>query len=1087
MNQHFAIKLLVTSILLGFCSIGSAFAQTIKGKVTDSSNQPLAGAAVFFKGTTTGVTTDANGNYSITARNGAKTLVFSCLGMKEQEVNIGSRTVVNVVLEEDSTFLDEAVAIGYSTVQRKDLLGAVVSVSNNDVMQVPVLNFSEALAGKMAGVDVRMAEGDPDAPVEIKVRGTGSITQDSSPLYIVDGFPVTSIADIAPSEIKSIDVLKDAFSTAIYGSRGAYGVVLITTKDGASGKVTVSYDGYCGIKKMARANAVQVMNPYEFALYCYEDAIVSNYASLTGKVSSAYEPYFGAFEDMEMYKTYKGNNWKDLVFGQTGFTMSHNVNISGNSDRTKWTFSYANLKEDAIMMNSSYLRHNFSLKANTSPVKNLTFNFSTRFSRTLIQGAGSNSINDKGSTSGGRMLIALRYSPIPTRYLADEEEDDDMEETGGYISNPVRSVKDNDDRRLRENWNVSGSGTWTIIPNLKLKGDLAMDTSNGSQNRFYGLSSYYVRSKAVILNRPCMESTMTGSKSYRASSVLSYNFSDILSKKHKLDMLMGTEYVFRSSDKETVNAEGFPVNFSPEEARVYRGAAQDITSSNYMFYANDVIVSFFSRANYSYQNRYSISGAIRADGSSKFAKGNRWGIFPSTAVSWNIGNEPFLKGVRAINQLKLRYSFGAAGNNRVPSGILVSEFSTVQENRTDGMTNMINPKTAMPNPELKWETTLSHNLGLDFAILKTRISGTFELYHNTTRDLLVNFPTPGTGYASQYRNLGTVLNQGVEATLRFVLVEKKRFGLTLSGNIALNDNRVLKLGVDQIEAESKWASSGVGVDYIVRKGRPLGQIYGYVADGFYGIDDFTYSYSEGGTFSWKLKTKDNVAEGEPFVPDPPKASIQWKRPGTPRFKDLNGDGTIDNNDKKIIGNALPVGVGGFSIKSNFYGFDFNAAFNFSFGNDVYNAQAAYLSTKASQNRKNLLKKFTPGNAFTCVDWNTGEQITDIDVLREVNANAKTWSPATGLYFMTSDFVEDGSFLRVSSVTLGYTLPITLTGRFHIRKLRVYCTGNNLYCFTRYSGFDPEVNCRRSTPLTPGVDYSAYPRSIGLIGGLQVTF
>ena len=267
MDKRFVIKLLVTAVLLGFCSIGSAFAQSVKGKVTDASNQPLAGAAVFVKGTTTGVSTDADGNYSITVKGDKPVLVFSFIGMKEKEVTVGTRRIINVTLEDDNNFLDEAVSIGYTTVQRRDLLGSVSSVSSKEVLQAPVLNLSEALAGKLAGVDVRTAEGDPDAPVDIKVRGTGSITQDSSPLLIVDGFPVSSISDLSPSDIKSIDVLKDAFSTAIYGSRGAYGVILITTKDGAVGKVSVSYDSYYGMKKMANMDAVEMMSPYEYALH----------------------------------------------------------------------------------------------------------------------------------------------------------------------------------------------------------------------------------------------------------------------------------------------------------------------------------------------------------------------------------------------------------------------------------------------------------------------------------------------------------------------------------------------------------------------------------------------------------------------------------------------------------------------------------------------------------------------------------------------------------------------------------------------------------------------------------------------------
>ena len=654
MNRQNVMKLLLTSLLLGFLGLGSSFAQTIKGKVTDSSNQPLAGAAVFFKGTSTGITTDADGRYSINAKNGSDILVFSFIGMTEKEVEVNRRAVIDVVLEENKNFLDEAVSIGYSTVQRKDLLGSVSSVNSKEVLQTPVLNLGESLAGKLAGVDVRVAEGDPDSPVEIKVRGTGSITQDSSPLFIVDGFPVNSISDLSPADIKSIDVLKDAFSTAIYGSRGAYGVVLITTKDGASGKVTVSYDSYYGIKKMANMDAVDMMNPYEYALYSYESAVLEDSARPTGKANSLYEPHFGAFEDIEQYKNFKGNDWKKLVFGQTGFTMNHNVNVSGNSDKTKWTASYANLKEDAIMMNSSYLRHNLSFKFNTTPVKNLTFNFNTRWSCTLIEGAGANSINDKGTTSSGRMNNALRYSPIPMDYYSDIENYDIYAE--GFGANPVRDVKDNDDYRTRETWNLNGSVVWTIIPNLKLKADGGMDFNTGTKDRFYGVSSYYTRSRTVIQNQPALISTNSVSRSYRTSAVLSYNFANVLNKKHRLDLLAGTEYLYRKSNNETTEAQGFPETYTADMARVYRGSAEMISSSNNLFDEDDVILSFFSRGNYTFNRRYSISAAIRADGSSKFSKENRWGIFPSAAVSWNIGNERFMKRAKAINQLKLRYS-----------------------------------------------------------------------------------------------------------------------------------------------------------------------------------------------------------------------------------------------------------------------------------------------------------------------------------------------------------------------------------------------------------------------------------------------
>lgn len=526
MKVKFKLILAVLAICLS-AEVSVLSAQNIKGNVTDSQKQPLPGVSVFFKGTTTGTATDANGNYSVSNAQGAKTLVFSCLGMKDQEVVIGSRVVINVTMEEDVNYLNETVVIGYSTVQRKDLMGAVSSADSKAVTSIPAANFSEALAGKMAGVHVAASEGDPDSPVQIKVRGTGSITQDSSPLYIVDGFPVKSIADISARDIKSIDVLKDAFSTAIYGSRGAYGVVLITTKDGASNNFSVSYDGYFGWKKMANADAIEMCSPYEFAKFNYEYAVLSGPSSPTGKADDYYEPYFGSFDDIDYFKTFEGNNWRKYLFGNTGVTQNHNVNVSGRSQKGWWTASYNRMDEDAIMQMSNFSRNNLSFKGGVSPLKNLNFTMNARYSSTRFQGAGANSVNDKGSTAGnGRLINALRYAPIPMNYLRDV---DDYDVYADYFGcNPERDIADNDDNRYRENWNISGAMTWTIVKNLKLKLDGGMDTGLSQTDRFYGLSSYYTRMKANPVGLPNTDSKLERYKNYRSTNTLSYNFAEVL-------------------------------------------------------------------------------------------------------------------------------------------------------------------------------------------------------------------------------------------------------------------------------------------------------------------------------------------------------------------------------------------------------------------------------------------------------------------------------------------------------------------------------------------------------------------------------
>jgi TonB-linked SusC/RagA family outer membrane protein len=1067
------VKLLLSAVLV-LCG-AEALAQTITGKVLDQDRNPLPGVSVYLKGTTNGVMTDSAGNYFINNRTGSKILVFSCVGLKEIEMTIANRSVINVFMEEDLNVLDETVVIGYQQVQRRDLMGAVSSADSKAVSAIPSPNFTSSLAGKLAGVDVKTTEGDPDADVQIRVRGTGSITQDASPLYIVDGFPVNSISDINPQDIKSVDVLKDAFSTAIYGSRGAYGVVLVTTKEGSRGRVSVSYDGYGGIKKMANIDNYELMTPYQFAQSVYESAMVFN-------TPTAYTTRFGDFQDMGLYKTIDGNDWRRRLFGRTGTTMNHFINVSGSSDKVRWSASYGRMDEDAIMIYSSFHRNNLSFRTNYTPVKKLAFNFSLRYSSTTIEGSGSNSVNDKGNNAGtGRMLQAMKYSPIPMNYLQDIEDYDIYSQEFG--TNPIRDVVDNDNHRKRENWNFSGNVTWTIIPNLRLKVEGGVDNWEEIHERFYGLSAYFTRVKADVPNKPSTDNSTGYSRTYRNVNTLSYNFAEIFKKdkRHRLDLMLGQEFSFRKVRTETVVAQGFPVFYDADMARRYRSSASLISAAGNAYAENEVMLSFFGRANYVFDNRYSVSGALRADGSSKFAPGHQWGFFPSAAVSWTISNEPWFKKVKNIDQIKIRYSFGAAGNNRIPSGQVFRLFSSGQDTRIYNVTNRIVAKSVMPNENLEWEKTLSHNIGLDFAFFKQRLSGTFELYHNTSKDLLVNFPLSGVGYASQYRNIGSVLNRGIELSLRGVLLEKKNVGITISGNVAFNQNRVLSLGgLEEIQTESRIESS-LGWDYVVKPGDPLGVIYGYESDGWYLVDDFDMTInSSSGLPSWKLK--EGVADATDVI-----ASLGM-RPGSPKFKDQNGDGRINSDDKVRIGSALPFLTGGFNFSAVIYGIDLSAAFNFSMGNKIYNGDKLSITQRTRQGRYRRLSSIcAPGSAWTNIDWSTGAVITDPDLLAEVNKDAKMFAPTMDNLFLSDYYIEDGSFLRFSTLTIGYTIPASITQWAHISKLRIYASASNLFCWTNYSGYDPEVDCRRSTPMTPGIDFSAYPKSISIIGGLNLSF
>ncbi len=1067
------MKYKISLLLAGlFAAFTLANAQTISGVVTDQNGLSVIGGSVFVEGTTIGASTDFDGNYTLDVPDAkGKVLVFSCIGMKTVTVVIGNSSVINVVLEEDANFLEETVVIGYATVKRKDLMGSVSSVDSKALTQVPVASVSEALSGRMAGVQVTTTEGDPDADIKIRVRGTGSITQDSSPLYIVDGFPVESISDIPASDIQSIDVLKDAFSTAIYGSRGANGVVLVTTKNGTAGKFTVNVNAYWGQKWMANKDAIEVQSPYEFVQNQYELAMIR------GNYTTDYVPYFGLYEDMGLYEGLEGNDWVDKIFGNTGSTYNVNVSLSGGSENFKWTASYARMQDNAIMTGSSYTRDNLQIKANYKPIKELTFDFNTRYSRTKVMGSGANSYNDTGTTSGnGRLKHAVQYTPIP---ITGAVAGSDLEEDYGDNAPPDQSVADNDNKRIRRDLTINAAATWHIIKNLNLKVEGGLEDYTQENNRFYGLTTYYVGNTATYKDQPAVRYTDLYRQSLRSTNTLSYNFGEVLKDdRHSLDVMLGHEYIVEKENTLTAMIENFPDFYDSTTAWNFMSSGTPISTNKY-YDPDDRLLSFFGRVNYSYDSRYSLSVTVRADGSSKFTEGNQWGIFPSAAASWTISNESFMQNSqRWLDNLKLRYSFGTAGNNNIPSGMTSLSYASSTTTWLSNTDTYFAPvkddgDTVMSNPDLTWETTYSHNIGIDFSFWKSRLSGSIELYHNTTNDLLIAFPTSGSGYAYQYQNMGSIVNKGAELSLNAVVVEEKNWGITVGANISYNDNEVTDLGgLDSIESQSYWASTEVGTDYLVEVGQPLGNMYGYKSDGFYTVDDFTYDGSK-----WVLN--DGVVDCSDVI------GSSYLRPGAMKLKDLNGDGEVTVDDKTVIGNALADFSGGFNISANFYGFDFSANFNYTIGNDIYNANKVEFTSSRKYTNRNLMK--TDEQRWTNIDWTTGELITDADQLREVNANATLWSSAIGNAVFSDWAVEDGSFLRLTSATLGYTLPTKLTQKAKIQKLRVYVTGTNLFCLTNYSGYDPEVDTRRSTPLTPGVDYSAYPKSRGYVVGVNITF
>ena len=1055
--------------------VGSVSAQTVKVTVTDETGEPVIGASVLEQGSQNGGITDIDGIFNITLK-GSKQIVISYIGMKTQTVDGKGKTAVDVVLKDDATGLEEVVVIGYGSVRKKDITGSVATVNSETLQAVPVANASEALTGKLAGVQVTTTEGSPDADVKIRVRGGGSITQSNDPLYIVDGFPVDGISDIPANDIEDITVLKDASSTAIYGSRGANGVILVTTKSGQAGKVKVSYNAYYSWKKIAKK--YDVLDVYDYAKWQYEYALLYNGGDAS-KISH-YTDKFGNYQDMDLYRGVEGNDWQDLAYGRTGHTFNHNININGGSDNMKYAFSYAHMDDKAIMVGSDFKRDNLSLKLNTKPTKRTTLDFQARWAKTTINGGGANEAAGAYDTDR-RLRYAVLYTPLPMKGI---DGTDELE--GSSFYDPITTAYDNDQKKQRRNLNLAGAFGWEVYKNLKLKTEFGYDTYDEYNQRFWGTSAYYIKNQPSAANqgKPAIRNVNTIRNRFRNTNTASYDFKAIFGKDsdHSLNVLVGHEYVITKKHAITDEVHGFPTDY--DAATAWKLTAQGDPYTVEDFYsADDKLLSWFGRANYNFQDKYLLSATFRADGSSKFSKGNRWGYFPSAALAWRVSAEPFMQGTKSwLTDLKLRLSYGTAGNNNIPVGQLVQEYQSKATTWVNGFPNYWAPSKTMFNPDLKWETTITRNIGIDFTLWNGKLNGSIEGYINTTKDLLIQFPTGGTGYDNQYRNLGKTQNSGFEVSFTYHIVNKADWGIDFNANIGYNKNKVKELGIEDFATNSNWGSTEIGNDYRIAVGHSVGEIIGYKNAGRYEVSDFE-GYDPA-TNSWKLK--DGVVDGSPV--------IGTLRPGSMKLMDVSGpegtpDGVVDDNDITEIGNVNPDFVGGFGLNARAYGFDLSANFNFSIGNKVYNAnKIEYTSatyTKFSQYR-NLSTDMASGKRWTYVNA-AGQFVTDPAELAALNANTTMWSPYMQHFVLTDWAIENASFLRLNTLTLGYTLPANLIKRVGITNLRFYVTAYNVFTVTKYSGSDPEADCIRKTNLTPNVDYSGYPRSRQLVVGLNLNF
>ena len=1088
------VRYALVAMLLFFCA--AVQAQTVKGVVKDAVGETVIGATVQEQGVQNGVVTDIDGKFSITLKGKSHKLNISYIGMKTKTVDVTGQSNVTVVLEDENNTLEDLIVVGYGTMKKKDLTGSITTVGGKALEAIPVASAAEALAGKMAGVQVTTTEGSPDAEVKIRIRGGGSITQSNDPLYIVDGFPVESISDIPASDIEDITALKDASSTAIYGSRGANGVILVTTKSGKAGKVNVSYNAYYSWKKLAKK--IDVIDAYDYTKWQYELALLRNQGDLT-KMSD-YEDYFGSYQDMDLYKNIETNDWQDIVYGRTGHTFNQNVNINGGTENIKYVFSYAHMNDKAIQIGSSFKRDNFSLKLNTKPSKNTTIDFQARYIDTDVRGSGS---NDATSTydSDKRLKYAFLYPPFPVANLDpfSGAADDDL----GNLYNPIVAQKDSDRKKERKNLNLSAAFGWNIIKNLKFKAELGYDDYNQYDQTFRGTTTYYVKNIPAPENQglPVIRVIDTKRHRFRSTNTLNYDFKSLLAKSgHSLNILIGHEYIITKQHDVTNEVHGFPADFDADTAWRLTTMGKPYSLDDF-YKADDMLLSYFSRISYNYKDKYLLNATMRADGSSKFGGDNHWGYFPSAALAWRISSEEFMKGTEKwLDDLKFRLAYGTSGNNNIPVDQLIQSYVVKNTTWVNGLENYVAPSKVMANPDLKWETTITRNVGLDFTLFHSKISGSVEAYLSNTKDLLIEFPVGGAGYDTQYRNMGETENKGFEATISWHAVNNKNFGIDFNANVSFNKSKIKSLGImHDFGWDTRWASSEILNDYWIATDGQVGEIRGFRNAGRYEVDDFV-GYDES-TKSWTLKP--GVIESSYAVGDIRPGTMKiasttqhwdeaqgaWVWNSTGQTTDANGKtatGKISDADNTIIGNANPDFIGGFGFNIRAYGFDLAANFNFSVGNDVYNANKAECTSTSKWNYRSLSSEMADGKRWTNLNAD-GTLCNDPEQLRAMNANTTMWSPYMK-YFVLSDWaVEDASFLRLNTLTLGYTLPASLTKKAHISSLRFYVTGYNVFTLTNYSGTDPEADCVRKTTLTPGVDYSGYPRSRQFVFGLNLNF
>lgn len=998
--------------------------KNVSGVVTDQNGDPIIGANVMVKGTTNGTITDVDGNFTINNVSQSAILVVSYIGYVTKEIPVGRQQPLRIVLQEDQQTLDEVIVVGYGTMKKSDITGAIASVDKDKIARQPVANVSSALQGLATGVSVTSNSGSPGSASTIRIRGVGTVN-DAEPLFVVDGMPVTDINYLSASDIQSMEILKDASASAIYGSRGANGVILITTKKGAVDKTTVTFDAYWGSSKLL--NNLNLMSGTEW----YD---------LQSEINKVKAEAGVAEMDLSLVDRNVSTNWMDEI-SRTAFMHNYSIGISGGkADDYKFNLGINYLNQEGTVKKTKYERINLRQSSEKAVIKNY-LTVGTNLSISKSNSSGINEYSNSGlyDANYGVISNAIRVEPVVPAVKPDGTYG-----SSPYIDyyNPLADIVYTD--QGDKSWTVIGNvyGELEIVKGLKFKSSFGAEIR---RNEYKSFVPVYFVSNSQKNEESSLSKTHVNGNYYTFENTLTYI--KTLAEKHSLNVLIG--YTNEWGKRETLGLSGH--DFIGEAPNLHYIDAtlnkNKITGTNN---ATDYgLISYLGRLHYEFDNRYLLTASIRRDGSSKFSKDNRWGNFPSFALGWRIDNEKFFKSLNAnwISSLKLRAGWGQIGNQNIGSYLdrsLLSLWAQYGALFGAGSNKTLYQGIAvrrLGNSNIKWETTESANVGIDASFLNNRLIFSFEYYDKTTKDMLLAAPMPKyMGYTDNtYTNIGAANNRGVELSMEW-RDQINDFRYNIAFNFSTIRNRMTKLN-----GGTPIPSGVLRQQYATytNEGLPIGAFWGYVTDGL-------------------IQTESQLAEVKKagYLPNAELGDVY--------FVDMNEDGKLNENDKRMIGNPIPDVIYGFNLGMAWKGFDLSMQFGGTIGNDIFNAMRLYTYSLTDITNKDraLLNYWTPTNTNTNIprlsaaDYNNNNRLSD-------------------------RYVENGSYLRLRNVQIGYTLPSSLVKKVMLQNVRIHLSGQNLFTISDYSGIDPEVG--QSTSLSRGIDYGIYPQSRIITGGINITF